>query len=69
VAIANQARVKLLVFYHLFPGPDGFLTRHLFTNGSSRALRGDWTLADDGSLYTMPLGSNEVRIGRMLGSS
>ncbi len=63
--IANQANVKLLVFYHLLPAPDGWLLRRLFAQGVSEARRGDWTLADDGSLYTLPIGSSEVQIGRV----
>ncbi len=27
--------------------------------------KGDWTMADDGSLYTLPLGTEQVRTGRM----
>jgi len=65
--IANDARVKLLVFYHLLPARDGFIARRLFTNGVDRVRRGDWTMADDGSLYTLPLGSKDVRIGRVDG--
>jgi ribonuclease Z len=63
--IANAANVKLLVYYHLLPAPDGFLARRLFARGVSGVRRGDWTIADDGSLYTLPLGSKGVRIGRM----
>jgi ribonuclease Z len=63
--IANEAGVKLLVFYHLLPAPDGFLPRRLFSQGVNEARRGDWTIADDGSLYTLPIGSHEVRIGRL----
>ena len=63
--IANAAKVKLLVFYHLLPSPDGLLTRRLFSNGISDVRRGEWTIADDGSLYTMAIGSREVRIGRL----
>jgi ribonuclease Z len=63
--IANDARVKLLAFYHLLPSPDNLLTRRLFTNGIKEVRRGQWTIADDGSLYTMPLGSSDVRIGRL----
>lgn len=65
--IANDAGVKLLVYYHLLPAPDGFLPRRLFSQGVDEARRGDWTIADDGSLYTLPIGSNEVRIGRVDG--
>jgi ribonuclease Z len=63
--IANDARVKLLVFYHLLPAPDNFLTRRLFSSGVKAVRRGDWTMADDGSLYTLPIGSTEVRIGHV----
>jgi ribonuclease Z len=63
--IANEAGVKLLVFYHLLPSPDGFLPRRLFSNGLSEARKGDWTIADDGSLYTLPIGSDQIRIGRI----
>lgn len=65
--IANEANVKLLVFYHLLPAPDGFLMRRLFAQGVNEARRGDWTIADDGSLYTLPLGSDEIRTGRIDG--
>lgn len=64
-ALANQARVKLLVFYHLLPAPDGFLPRRLFARGVNEVRQGDWTIADDGSLYTLPLGSAEIRSGRV----
>jgi ribonuclease Z len=63
--IANQAGVKLLAFYHLLPAPDGSLARRLFAQGLSEARKGDWTIADDGTLYTLPLGSADVRIGRI----
>lgn len=63
--IANDANVKLLVYYHLLPAPDGFLPRQLFARGVNEVRRGGWTIADDGSLYTLPLDSKEVRIGRI----
>jgi ribonuclease Z len=63
--IANDAHVKLLAFYHLLPAPDGHLARSVFASGVDQARRGDWTIADDGSLYTMPLNSEAVRIGRV----
>jgi ribonuclease Z len=63
--IANDANVKLLAFYHLLPAPDGFLPRRLFASGVNKVRKGDWTMADDGSLYTLPLGSDRVEIGRI----
>jgi ribonuclease Z len=63
--LANEANARLLVYYHLAPAPDGFLARRLFANGVNAVRRGDWDIADDGSLYTLPIGSKEVTIGRM----
>jgi ribonuclease Z len=63
--LANDAGVRLLVFYHLLPAPDGFLPRRLFSSGVDASRRGDWTIADDGSLYTLPLESREISIGRI----
>jgi ribonuclease Z len=64
--IANDANVKLLVFYHLLPSPDGLLARRLFAQGIDSVRRGGWAISEDGSLYTLPLGSSEVRMSRML---
>ena len=63
--LSNQAHVRLLVFYHLLPAPDNALTRGLFTQGVREARKGEWDLASDGSLYTLPIGSEEVRVGRI----
>lgn len=64
---ANDAGVKLLAFYHLLPAPDSFLTRRLFSNGVNGVRRGDWDIAEDGSMYTLPLHSREIEIGRVKG--
>jgi ribonuclease Z len=61
--LANDAGVRLLVFYHLLPAPDGFLARRVFARGVDEARHGDWALAEDGSLYTLPIGSASVRVG------
>lgn len=64
--VANDAHVRLLVFYHLLPAPDGVLARRVFGRGVDDTRNGDWTIADDGSLYTMPIGSDAVQIGRVV---
>lgn len=66
-SLANDAGVKLLVYYHLLPAPDGFLARRLFASGVNKVRSHGWTIADDGDLYTLPLGSTEVRQGRIGG--
>jgi len=63
--IANEAGVSLLVFYHLLPAPDAFITRRLFAAGVDAVRPKGWTMAEDGSLYTLPIGSDEIRIGRI----
>jgi ribonuclease Z len=63
--IANEAGAKMLVFYHLLPAPDGYLARQVFGRGVSEVRAAGWTIADDGSLYTLPLGSGEIRTDRM----
>lgn len=64
-SLANDAKVKLLVYYHLLPAPDGFLPRRLFASGVNKVRPHGWTMADDGDLYTLPLGSKDVQIGRI----
>jgi ribonuclease Z len=64
-ALANQAKARLLVYYHLIPAPDGFLARRAFADGVDQIRQGDWTIADDHSLYTLPIGSKTIRIGRV----
>lgn len=63
--LANQAGVRLLVFYHLLPAPDGFLPRRLFAQGVNQVRRDGWTVAEDGSLYVLPVGSRDIRTGQV----
>lgn len=65
--IANAAGVKLLVFYHLLPAPDTFLTRRLFANSLVDTRKGAWPMAEDGGLglYVLPLGSSEIQVDRV----
>ena len=64
--IANEAQVSLLVFYHLLPAPDGALARRVFGNGVDGVRQGRWTIADDGSLYTLPIGTTQVQVGSVI---
>lgn len=63
--VANKAGVKLLVFYHLIPPPDNVILRSMFARGVDSARRGEWDLAEDGALYTLPVGAKDVRVGRV----
>ena len=57
--------MRLLVFYHLLPSPDGLLLRKLFARGLSDVRRGDWAIAEDGSLYTLPVATTQILMGMM----
>jgi len=63
--IANEAGVRMLVYYHLLPAPDNFLMRRLFAQGVDAVRPDHWTIADDGSLYTLPFDSRDVLVGRI----
>lgn len=65
--MANAAGVGLLAFYHLSPAPDGLLMRQLFSQGVDEIRPDGWTIAEDGSLYTLPVGSKEVQIATIGG--
>jgi hypothetical protein len=47
------------------PSPDGLLAKGVFGNGVDDVRKGAWTIADDGSLYTLPLGSDAVQTSRV----
>lgn len=64
-SLANDASVRLLVYYHLLPAADDFLTRRLFAARVNKVRRKGWTIAEDGSLYTLPLGTTDVKVGRI----
>jgi ribonuclease Z len=63
--IANSADVKLLLFYHLLPAPDTFLTRRLFARGIERVRRDGWRIADDGTMVTLPAGGSDVHVSHI----
>jgi ribonuclease Z len=63
--IANRAHVRHLALYHLLPAPDSTLARHVFARGVDDVRQGDWTIADDGSVYVMPIGSEQVQLGKL----
>lgn len=63
--LANAAEARLLLLTHLLPAPDTAVARRLFARDLDGIRRGDWALADDGTLGTLPIGSREVRMGRV----
>ncbi len=59
--VANEAGVRLVVFYHLTPPPPLRLVETIFLRGVSDVRPDGWILGDDGLLVELPLGSDEVR--------
>ena len=62
---ANQANVKHLILYHLVPAPRGRIFEQVFVKGV-KDIRDDWTLARDGTMVILPVGSDEIKITSIL---
>ena len=58
--VANQAGVKLVVFYHLTPPPPLRLLERMYVRGVSAVRDAGWILGDDGLLVELPIGSDAV---------
>ena len=58
--LANQAGVKLVVFYHLTPPPPLRLLERMYVRGVSAVRDEGWILGDDGLLVELPAGSDAV---------
>ena len=59
---ANEAGVKLLVFYHLNPPPPNQLAAQVFLRGVAEVRPTGWVLGDDGTLVELPADSTVVRV-------
>jgi len=59
--IAKKANVNHLVLNHLSPAPDGFIAEQIFSRGIDKIFS-DWTLAEDGTMVILPVGSNKISI-------
>jgi ribonuclease Z len=63
--VANEANARLLVLSHLTPPPPNALVARMFARGVDDARDGDWVLADDGMLFTLPADSREIVRGEI----
>ena len=63
--VANAAKVKLLVLYHLTPPPQGALMERAFVRGVDAVRPTGWVLADEGMLITLPVDSTAVEVGKI----
>jgi ribonuclease Z len=60
--IANEAGVRLLLFYHLTPPPPVKAVERIYTRGVDAVRPDGWLVADDGMLVEIPLGEGEIRV-------
>ena len=58
--VANAANARLLVLSHLTPPPPNALLERIFVRGVEEEREGEWVLADDGMLFTLPADSREI---------
>lgn len=62
---ANQADVRLLVYYHLVPYPQNILLERIFLRGVSDVRDEGVMLGFDGLLIDLPPNSKEIEIGEL----
>ncbi len=61
--LANDAKVKLLVFYHFTPPVLNMVAEAMFTRGIAAVRPDGWLMSHDGTMIELPLGSSEIKIG------
>ena len=59
--LANDAHVKLLVFYHFTPPIVNAVAERVFTRGVADVRRDGWLMSHDGTVVELPLGGEGVR--------
>ena len=58
---ANEANVRMLVFYHLLPPPQTAWMEQMLVRGVDEVRPSGWLVADDGTLLELPPDSKEIR--------
>ena len=59
---ANDANVRLLVFYHLLPPPQTGWMEQMLMRGVAAVRPSGWMVADDGTLIELPPDSKEISV-------
>ena len=59
--IAKKANVNLLVYYHLIPAPRNYVSEQMFLRGVDDIFS-NYHVSEDGTLVSMPAGSQEILI-------
>ena len=62
--LANLAKVDHLVFYHLVPAPINKIASRIFLRGVND-IRQEWTISKDGTMVSLPIGSNAIIISKI----
>jgi ribonuclease Z len=63
--IARAAGVKMLGLYHLTPPPPNGVVAAIFTRGVADVLGDRWVLTRDGTMFTLPAGSDDIEVSTM----
>jgi len=63
--LANEAKVKLLVFYHFTPPIPNMVAEAMFTRGVHEVRQDGCLVSNDGTLIELPLGTEEIRTGSL----
>jgi len=58
--VANAKGADLLVLTHLVPAPDGAMAESIFLRGVDDAWDGEVVIGEDGMLFSLPGGSEEI---------
>ena len=58
--IANEVEAGYLVYYHLIPSPRSDLAENIWTRGINEVRSKNWKLSKDGTLVTLPVGTDEI---------
>ena len=64
--LANDAKVKLIVFYHFTPPVLNMVAESIFTRGVAAVRPDGWLMSHDGTLIELPLNSTEVKVGSVV---
>ncbi len=59
---ANDAKVRMLVFYHLLPPPQTAWMEQMLMRGVDAVRPTGWMVADDGTLIELPPDSKEISV-------
>ena len=58
--LANEVEAGYLVYYHLIPSPRSDLAENIWTRGINEVRSKNWKLSKDGTLVTLPVGTDEI---------